>query len=57
MGIEDFIILENGNIRYNNNIEPPIAIENVSYENKILKIKLNKNNKIINNPRIHINCV
>ena len=57
MNIEDFIVLENGNIRYNNNIEPPIAIENVSYENKILKIKLNKNNKSINNPRIHINCV
>ena len=27
MDIEDFIVLENGNIRYNNNIEPPIAIE------------------------------
>ena len=29
----------------------------ISYENKELKIKLNKNNKSINNPRIHINCV
>ena len=57
MDIDDFIVLENGNIRYNNNIEAPIAIENVSYENKLLKIKLNKNNKSTNNPRIHINCV
>ena len=57
MDINDFIVLENGNIRYNNNIEAPITIENVSYENKQLKIKLNKNNKSINNPRIHINCV
>ena len=54
MDIKDFIVLENGNIRYNNNIEPPITIENVSYENKELKIKLNKNNKSSNSPRIHI---
>ena len=29
----------------------------MSYENKELKIKLNKNNKSLNNPRVHINCV
>jgi len=57
MDIQDFIITDKGNIRYNNNVEPSIAIENVSYENKELKIKLNKNNSSINNPRIHINCV
>ena len=57
MDINDFIVLENGNIRYNNNLEASITIENVSYNNKQLKIKLNKNKKSINNPRIHINCV
>jgi len=57
MDIQDFVITEKGNIRYNNNVEPSIAIEKVSYENKELKIKLNKNNSSINNPRIHINCV
>ena len=57
MDIQDFIITEKGNIRYNNNVESSIGIENISYENKELKIKLNKNNKSINNPRIHINCV
>ena len=57
MDINDFIVLEDGNIRYNNNIESSIAIMNVSYQNKELKIKLNKNNKSSNHPRIHINCV
>ena len=57
MDIQDFIVTEKGNIRYNNNIEPSIAIEKMSYENKELKIKLNKNNKSTNCPRIHINCV
>ena len=57
MDINDFVILENGNIKYNNNVEAPITIEHVSYENKELKIKLNKNNKSLNHPRIHINCV
>ena len=57
MDIQDFIITDTGNIRYNNNVETSIAIEKVSYENKELKIKLNKNNKSINNPRVHINCV
>ena len=57
MDIQDFIITDSGYIRYNNNVETSIAIEKVSYENKELKIKLNKNNKSINNPRVHINCV
>ena len=57
MDIQDFIVTEKGNIRYNNNIESSIAIEKMSYENKELKIKLNKNNKSTNCPRIHINCV
>ena len=57
MDIQDFIVTEKGDIRYNNNVEPSIAIENVSYENKELKIKLNKNNKSTNCPRIHLNCV
>ena len=57
MDIPDFIITEDGVIRYNNNVETSIAIEKVSYENKELKIKLNKNNKSLNYPRIHINCV
>ena len=57
MDVNDFVVLENGNIKYNNNLESPISIENMSYENKELKIKLNKNNKSLNNPRVHINCV
>ena len=57
MDVNDFVVLENGNIKYNNNLEAPISIENMSYENKELKIKLNKNNKSLNNPRVHINCV
>ena len=57
MDIQDFVLTDSGNIRYNNNVETSIAIEKVSYENKELKIKLNKNNKSINNPRVHINCV
>ena len=57
MDINDFIITEKDIIRYNNNVETSIGIENVSYENNVLKIKLNKNNKSSNNPRIHINCV
>ena len=57
MDINDFIITEKGKIMYNNNVESSIGIENVSYENKELKIKLNKNNKSSNNPRVHINCV
>ena len=57
MDIPDFIVTEKGNIKYNNHVESSIAIENVSYENKELKIKLNKNNKSSNYPRIHINCV
>ena len=57
MDIPDFIVTEKGEIRYNNNVETAIAIENVSYENKELKIKLNKNNKSKNFPRVHINCV
>ena len=57
MDIKEFIISEEGNIRYNNNIEPPIAIQNVSNENNVLKIKINKNNKSSNNPRIHIDCI
>jgi hypothetical protein len=57
MEIPDFIVTENGDIRYNNNVESFIAIENVTYQNKELKIKLNKNNKSSNYPRIHINCV
>ena len=55
--IPDFIVTENGSIRYNNNLENSIAIENFSYENNELKIKLNKNNKSNNHPRVHINCV
>jgi hypothetical protein len=39
MDIQDFIITEKGNIRYNNNVESSIGIENISYENKELKIK------------------
>jgi hypothetical protein len=31
MDIQDFIITDKGNIRYNSNVEPSIAIENVSY--------------------------
>ena len=57
MDVNDFVVLENGNIKYNNNLESPISIENMTYENKELKIKLNKNNKSLNNPRVHINCV
>ena len=57
MDIQDFVITDKGNIRYNSNVEPSIAIENVSYVNKELKIKLNKNNSSKNNPRIHINCL
>ena len=57
MNIDDFIILENGYIKYNNDNEAPISIEKVAYENKELKIKLNKNNKNSNSPRIHINFV
>ena len=57
MDVNDFVVLDNGNIKYNNNLESPISIENMTYENKELKIKLNKNNKSLNNPRVHINCV
>ena len=57
MDIQDFIVTEKGEIRYNSNVETSIAIENVSYQNKELKIKLNKNNKSKNYPRVHINCV
>ena len=57
MDIKDFIVTDSGNIKYNNSFETSIAIENVSYEGKELRIKLNKNNKSINNPRVHINCV
>ena len=57
MDDNDFIVLENGNIKYNNDVEPSIAIENVFYKNNELKIKLNKNSKSLNHPRIHINCV
>lgn len=39
MDIQDFNITEKGNIRYNNNVESSIGIENISYENKELKIK------------------
>ena len=51
-----FIFLDNGNIIYKN-FETPISIEQISYENNILRIKLNKNCKNINHPRVHINCV
>ena len=54
MKINEFIILENGSIIYNNSMEPFIAIENVTYNNNELKIKLNKNNKSQSNPRVHI---
>ena len=57
MDIPDFIITEEGNIKYNNNVETSIAIENVTYGNNEIKIKLNKNNKSLNHPRVHINCV
>ena len=57
MEIQDFIVTEEGDIKYNNNVESSIAIENVSYKNKELKIKLNKNNKSPNHPRVHIYCV
>ena len=58
MPINNYIITEDEkNIFYINNSEPPISIENVSYKNKELKIKLNKSGKNSNHPRIHINCV
>ena len=57
MEIQDFIVTEEGHIKYNSNVESSIAIENVSYKNKELKIKLNKNNKSSDHPRVHINCV
>ena len=57
MDIKDYIISDNGEILYNNNQESILAIENISYNNKELKIKLNKSNKSKNYPRIHINCV
>ena len=57
MDIPDFIVTEEGNIKYNNNVETSIAIENVTYGNNEIKIKLNKNNKSLNHPRVHINCV
>jgi len=44
-------------ILYHNNDDTPIAIENVSYKDKTLKIKLNKDKKNQSHPRIHINCV
>ena len=56
MDIKGFIIDEKGNIIYNETNETPIAIENISYNNKELKIKLNKNNKNGSNPRIHISA-
>ena len=57
MDIKDFIICEDGTIISNSIVEKPIALENVSYKNNELKIKLNKNNKSTTRPRIHINCV
>ena len=57
MDIPDFIVTEKGTIRYNNNLENSIAIESFSCENNEIKIKLNKNNKSINHPRVHVNCV
>ena len=57
MDIPDFIITEKGNIRYNNNSETSIAIENISCKNNQIKIKINKNNKSRTHPHVHINCV
>ena len=57
LDINNFVVTEEENILYYNNSEPSISIENVSYQNKELKIKLNKNGKNKRHPRIHINCV
>ena len=57
MDIPDFIVTEKGSIRYNNNLQNSIAIESFSCENNEIKIKLNKNNKSLDHPRIHVNCV
>ena len=57
MDIKGFIIDDKGNIIYNKSNDTPIAIENVTYNNKELKIKLNKNNKDSAHPRVHINAV
>ena len=57
MNIKNYIITDDENILYHNNDDTPIAIENVSYKDKTLKIKLNKDKKNQSHPRIHINCV
>ena len=46
MNIKNYIITDDENILYHNNDDTPIAIENVSYKDKTLKIKLNKDKKI-----------
>ena len=57
MKINNYVLTDEENILPYNNAEPPISIENVTYKNKELKIKLNKNCKDSKHPRIHINCV
>ena len=57
MNINNYIVTDDENIIYYNNAEPPIYIENVIYKNKELVIKLNKNGKNPQHPRIHISCV
>ena len=57
MNINNYIVTDDENILYYNNAESPIYIENVEYKNKELKIKLNKNCKNPQHPRIHISCV
>ena len=57
MNIKNFVIDDDKNIFYHNYDKSPIAIENVTYQDKELKIKLNKNSKSDKHPRIHINCV
>ena len=55
--LNGYIETEKGEIRYNKNINTPIAIENIIYENKELKIKLNKNCNDSSSPHLHINCI
>ena len=57
MNINNYIITDEEDILYYNNAEPVIYIEKVSYQNKELKIKLNKTGKNLNHPRVHISCV